>query len=491
MSSVRILESIQEEPGYAEDSLVPVAPGYAEDSLVPREGLTKMVQDILDVKEGRKIDKETQRRVFWNRYNPFDIEDGDAFLVGGDFFNILFLGFQTVQSFSQVVAAIPIVQSFTLFFGVLGGIINSVVGVACLVKGAGECVKGHWTNGVRLLVDGVLMVAIGVIMIAEPILIKFAPTMAITIVLSNPVILSVLFAALSIFITYEILWRLVPIWRGTDLGARLMARLDEGVFSRDEIDQALQICLPSLTLASVQERCREQRSIQADLRLALGAREDVVESVRDLYREKEEDTFLESLRALATLIQSNTVLIQDNAAFFRNEMDPVRGGTTGQVEEVVKRHQVAGNELCATIEVVEECVGVAAAIEVFRMIMLLMKLESQDNLQELQGEIAMQREVLRPLFEEWKTAQHVRLLQQILYIAASIVSIVALRLAPHVARLLNGIVNTFMTFANVIPLYMDLMWTFNRNVPVLVPRVELQDIGLGLPTPASPVREGI
>lgn len=438
----------------------------------PEITLTVLMQKILDAKKEKKEKSEADRASPWKRCHPLDILNGDLYLIGGDFFNVLFLGFQAVQCFSQAIAALPAVQSCTLVCGVIGGLINIFVGLACLAQGVKELINSHWMNGIRLLFDGVLMVVIGTLMIAGPILVKFASTMAITVALTNPVILPVLFAALSLLITYEILWRLAPMWRGTDLGARLIRRLDQGVSSASEIDEALKICLPSLTDQSMQQLYDSQKNLETRINTLIEGQQGqqptgISPSISD---ERIDMSLIDRLRDLVVLIEKN-----DKA--YETIVNMTWGVTVSEgLAAIEKEHKAALKKLCATMEAIEEHVGLESAIEVFQLVIYLIEPESQRSDEVLQTRIAERAGTMRPLLKEWKKAQHVRLLQQILYIGASIISLTALGLAPHIANLLNGIVNTFMTFANLIPLYMDCLWPYNRNVPVVIPGITLQRI---------------
>ena len=89
--------------------------------------------------------------------------------------------------------------------------------------------------------------------------------------------------------------------------------------------------------------------------------------------------------------------------------------------------------------------------------------------------IEKQKPELQSQLRKWKVVQHVRLVQQILYIGASVATFGTF-LPKANANMINGVVNTSMALANFIPLILDKMdaCKFYRNVPVDVPGVTLE-----------------
>ncbi len=116
------------------------------------------------------------------------------------------------------------------------------------------------------------------------------------------------------------------------------------------------------------------------------------------------------------------------------------------------------------METFQADMGVDAALEVFRLFELLLQHQEEAQLLE-QLEKAQQK------IKEWHQAQYVRLVQQIFYVVAFILSMGALTPGAS-ARIINGTTNMAMSIANLIPLGMDIFWPFKRNVPMVVPKVE-------------------
>jgi len=127
----------------------------------------------------------------------------------------------------------------------------------------------------------------------------------------------------------------------------------------------------------------------------------------------------------------------------------------GVEEPFIKR------SLSEKMEQLQADMGVEAAIESFKlMVLLLKKEEAKEQHQKTMKKIA-----------EWNHAQYVRAAQQVLYTAAFGVSMAAL--SPRINTPPVNATQTFaMAGANAIPLYMDSFWPFKRNTPIVVPMME-------------------
>lgn len=124
-------------------------------------------------------------------------------------------------------------------------------------------------------------------------------------------------------------------------------------------------------------------------------------------------------------------------------------------------------DLIERMESLQSGVGVTAAIEAFKLFESLLEQNKEEALsrcEKLQHEIS-----------EWNGKQHVRLLQQVLFVLAFILSMAALCFRPSPV-LYASIENFLMAGANAIPLYMDTFWPFERNTTLVVPKVELEEM---------------
>jgi len=91
--------------------------------------------------------------------------------------------------------------------------------------------------------------------------------------------------------------------------------------------------------------------------------------------------------------------------------------------------------------------------------------------------IQEQKPAIQEQLKKWKVIQHVRFVQQILYLGASAATFGTF--IPNTnANLINGIVDTSMAFANFIPLLLDKLdaCKFYRNVPVDIPSPEITKV---------------
>jgi hypothetical protein len=124
-------------------------------------------------------------------------------------------------------------------------------------------------------------------------------------------------------------------------------------------------------------------------------------------------------------------------------------------------------DLIERMEKLQSEIGVTAALEAFKLFECLLEENKEAALSYC--------EKLQQKIFEWNGKQHVRLLQQVLFVISFAVSMVALRvrLSP---TLFNSIENFLMAGANAIPLYMDTFWPFERNTTLVVPKVEKDEV---------------
>lgn len=121
-------------------------------------------------------------------------------------------------------------------------------------------------------------------------------------------------------------------------------------------------------------------------------------------------------------------------------------------------------KLSEKMEQLQADMGVAAAIEVFRLMQKKLRNE----------EVEEQFERVKKRISEWNQAQYVRFFQQVLFAAAFGVSMAAF--LPKINAQRIDAIDTFaMAAGNAVPLYMDIFWPFKRNTPIVVPKVDLEE----------------
>ena len=491
--------------------------------LSTNEKMSNLMGAALASKVEKKDDIEEKRKTFLGRFNPLDL-DADAWLLGGDFFSMGFLGFQAAQCFSTAIATNTVVQGFTLGFGIVGGVINIAVGASCIVQGIKELNKGHKVDGLRLLFDGVLMIAIGAIMILGPILLKVAAGSALTAFLTNPILLPILFALLSAFITYEILKKVVPMRMGTDLGTQLMNQLKAGIDDQEQVQQLLSTFLSTEVkdektgkkhtysfedmqnllekgdhetvkkiLCTKMNQFEEKVGVKAAIEvfqlmqtlLELKAGQDHEKELTRAFEVAEigcRNSFLQAqglltkaigrdqaVEALREIEGSESINIEAFLDKYLSLSGKIHDITTHPEFDSVNPQVVTAKKIYRHLHKMQEYQGRIEQIESRR-------LPHTELIASKKGAVEAQKPVLQQLFKEWKVAQHVRLAQQILYIGASVATFGALGKPTAIANGINGGVNVAMAIANLIPLGMDWKWPYKRNVPVIVPGVTVEDI---------------
>ena len=467
----------------------------------PTTKLSQLVEETLEVKTNTKNNIETERKSFWKKYKINDL-DSDFWLVGGDFFSMGYLSFEAAQSFSPALKTVSLLQTLSTIFGVVGGVINIAVGISCIAQGVKKLNKGQKLDGARLLFDGILMILIGALMIAGPLLLKFAAGAAITAVLTNPIILPILFALLSVFITYEVLKKILPMWAGTDLGTQVIKKLDQVINDNEQTIGLLNLILPK----TVKIEGEDGKELELDVNLETlkgwiqeGKEKQVQKVLCETMNRIEENVGVESALEMFQLMQSLLGLLEaqetemtlmDESALLESQATLLNSLANESVSEIIK--QVGIEEPEQLVEQVTERIKEKIEKEhqspslQEKTIIPIKQAPIQDKLikQVAQAKLE-QASKIRKIYEQkpelqkqvrkWKIIQHVRLAQQVLYIGASIATFGTFSPGANV-NLINGVVNTSMALANFIPLLLDKLETtkFYRNVPVDVPGVTLK-----------------
>ncbi|MCP5504600.1 MAG: rod shape-determining protein [Chlamydiales bacterium] len=483
----------------------------------PTMQLAPYVAATLDVKLENKAEIEAKRENFWEKYKITDF-DSDFWLVAGDFFSMGYLGFEAAQSFAPSLQKVSWVGTASMVFGIIGGIINIAVGISCIAQGIKKLNKGQNLDGARLLFDGILMILIGTLMIAGPLLLKFAAGAAITALATNPFVLPVLFALLSVFITYEVLKKVVPMWMGTDLGTQVMKKLED-LTTDDKIIDLFNLLLPKTIKV---EEDGEEKELEVNLEALKGwikeGKEDIVkkvmcESMNQLEAKVGLETSLEMFELMQSLIALLGAHETEVALMDQGQISEVQASVLGQLVdekvalEIQEKLDLAGSDTFerithAVLTSFKEHQEEESAQLQDRVVVPIKHYQAEDEhieqfvrakLEQIlqHQKIEKKKPELQSQVRKWKIIQHVRLAQQILYIGASVATF-ATFLPKANANMINGVVNTSMSLANFIPLLLDKWDTckFYRNVPVDVPGVTVEALTKRLAAgPSNPYKE--
>jgi len=120
--------------------------------------------------------------------------------------------------------------------------------------------------------------------------------------------------------------------------------------------------------------------------------------------------------------------------------------------------------LSERMEVLQSKIGPRGAVASFKLFQSVLDQNRQDTQKHIKE--------LRGLASHWKRSQHIRLFQQVLYIGSFVLSMLALKGANP--RMMETVDNSLMLVGMGIPIYMDALWPFLRNVPIIVPKVEVE-----------------
>ncbi len=139
---------------------------------------------------------------------------------------------------------------------------------------------------------------------------------------------------------------------------------------------------------------------------------------------------------------------------------------------------IAGaDDLIERMEIFQSEMGVRAGVEAFKLFECLLAQKDKEALAQC---VKVQDEITK-----WNFKQFVRLCQQILYVIAFVLSILALHyFSLHVV--LVSVTNFLLAEANAIPIYLDIFCPFERNTTLVVPKVEIGELNLDDFIPKQP-----
>lgn len=148
--------------------------------------------------------------------------------------------------------------------------------------------------------------------------------------------------------------------------------------------------------------------------------------------------------------------------------------TLNQIEDMNENDRLVALNRIANY--LQTSIGVDAAIEALKYLGTIMNAAP--------GEARFNQETkLEQSLEKWNFAQKIRLLQQIFYALAFILSMVVFKTPRQIGTALKVAENGFLFTGNFIPLYMDSFWPLKRNTQIVVDPVltdeELSQNNLG------------
>lgn len=181
-------------------------------------------------------------------------------------------------------------------------------------------------------------------------------------------------------------------------------------------------------------------------------------------------------------------ILRDNKSIFTSQ-DPFSKLQVGQIDALLKKDIINWPEikkllddtdlnyekvleefkknglksLSERMEVLQSKMGPRGAVASFKLFQSILEQNKEDAQKHIKD--------LRGLASHWKRSQYVRLFQQVLYIGSFVLSILALKGANP--RMLETAENGLMLVGMGIPIYMDALWPFLRNVPIIVPKVDV------------------
>ena len=380
----------------------------------------------------------------------------DWTLILGDIFNMSFLGIETTQAFAPSIGC-PALTGISLGLGIVGGAINVIVGGIC-IKGAIQAFENKdFLLGVRLIIDGLFMAGVGIFMILVSISPYIAGLSGLAAVLAaNPWILPTLFLVLTLPIFIEVSYRIGKIWCGVDIGEKLKTKQINEICEREGTPQE-----KAQAIIDLYRDERVTRTTPKD-----GGMFNVDYYERILRGEYTEQDHYDALRAL--LIQTlkarkaqrsltreeSTALNQllstgfeigpfksvgyknyspENMRFLnimKNKFLPFARDFNLD-EEANRRELIIAHKLLEKRGEIQAEAGVKVALDAFELFVNVLRIRTEEDpeasLARIQELVSNNKGSLRKKIRRWNWIQHIRLFQQLLYIAAFPVSLMALK----------------------------------------------------------------
>ena len=452
--------------------------------------LSYQVQSAHDVK--KIVFEETKKKGY---------QKNGWVLIIGDLFTMTYLAFE------GILAAKPALNTLgtaiaSSFFGIIGGIINFLVGIQCIQKSKTFFESKDTLQGWKLLISGILMITISMVMIVTSIAailaaagIKFLFFPAIfTFLVANPWVLPVLFFVVALPIIYEITSRVIKMIKKTDCASKMqLQQLEEKLNTYTQYFEEIFNLYQNLDTGEPKEH--PPKSIFGKMTFSMknwwkGFSE---------YKPKDGAIFNYTLhKEIIELLQNeestvNRQAIQSkiteilNARIARNELGETIKDTKTAKDTIIYYEDIIepmGNQSISYdmlrnylyklqiemhIEKLEELqaeIGVKAALDAYKLFNLLLTLKTNTtDYKQTKDQTKEQIETLEQSITEWNRALKWRMFQQMLYVVALPVSIVAATSKGTASLILNATENFAMSAASAIPLYMDIFWPYKTNVP--------------------------
>lgn len=459
--------------------------------------LRDLLYSVVSVKSKKKDEIDEKRKTLFGRLD-FGSCDGDGALAAGDLANMGYLALSGTGFFFPKVASISAVQWTLMVLGLLGGLINIVVGVFCLIQGVRELRKKHRLDGLRLLFDGVLMIIVGIVMIAGPLLAKFLPGTVVTMIITHPIVLAVLFFLLSIFISFEVLRKLAPIALRTDVGSRLLKEFQklEGDITVGECEDQINKILEKFFYTTLKKEGEETVPCSiSNLRRLIGIGDehtskillcshmDSLEGDIGLVMAIEAFQYVVSCLQLSEAIYSANLEKEAKLKDAFGSEDGIDYPTRLTVNQIncyndAHTQQVGGDSDLDVLSLTVEDGGSWQCPCASKHLNLCSTNAAKERGRQILQSIMEKNASLRKSYRSWVRDLCLRGLQEVAEIIASIVSVIGFAaLVGRAAQIVNGAVCALLWLGNFIPLILDLWMPYTRNVPISIGGVAPEEVG--------------
>lgn len=418
----------------------------------------------------------------------------DYVMISG---NLLDTGYLLLEA---AMVAIPAINTLATSIisstcGVVGGAINIGVGIICLKEAHQASINGDTKLANRLYISGLLIILIGIVMIvasSASLAAKAGSASGLAAFFAaNPWILPVLFLAATIPTLIEVCMRTGKIWGGKDVGSQLQLKIITKMLddeAKKEHKSTIAVASKILNLPKFQSvfKKADYETKNKAYYETTAAKKEEFEVLKALCKEKLTQNIAkeakkikllrkksENQKLLGLLDKQYHTYSEENAEEMKRVIAILFYGEKIDLKESTQVHK-----LSKKMEYLQAEIGVIAALQVFNLMATLIEAQEDPKTELTVEQIAEKVKATQKEINSWNTTQHIRLVQQLLYVAAFPISFMAL--APG-AKILGAVKDGVLGVASAIPIYLDAFKRFARNAPIVIKRISLlnRDVTMG------------
>ena len=401
----------------------------------------------------------------------------------GDIFSCIFLTIQGINAVTSIIANAVGDLAISMPSGVIGGAMTCIVGGFDLIAGIDTLLKASTADerllGWRLVICGISEIIVGALMAAMPFICNFAPDSTFGLILhNNPWILPALFAIPTFLFFIELLPKITHLLKKDKLAQELYVDeiLNKGSVNNDDLnnwrEKLTQLLMPLLKTNAWEQARELTKTIlkkQAELekiRKKIAERDRISNKLKLL---PFSDQFGDDLKKLQALDISIPEELSKQKSIEKDLTDDYNNLSI--FIAAIKRWEKQGkldidnlDDMILTMNILESSMQIEAALAVFDVYRKPDEIPSATAFENINSKL-----------HDWTHMQWMRVVIQLVYLAAFIASMSTLNLNGSASNVANASVNFGLAGANVLPLYLDVKKPWLRNTPLVFKPVTQKD----------------